>query len=34
MFGDLTTDWGLEHQLVPVLKMIDVGECDLEETPG
>ncbi|KAK6853300.1 hypothetical protein PG995_010112 [Apiospora arundinis] len=34
MFGDLAADGSLEHQMVPILKMIDLGECQRERTRG
>ncbi|KAK8127534.1 kinase-like domain-containing protein [Apiospora sp. TS-2023a] len=34
MFGSLNSDGSLEHQLTPILKMIDMGECQRQRTRG
>lgn len=34
VFGKIDADGSLEHQLTPILKMIDVGECLKEKTGG
>ncbi|KAK8060390.1 hypothetical protein PG996_010320 [Apiospora saccharicola] len=34
MFGSLNSEGSLEHQLTPILKMIDVGECQRQRTRG
>ncbi|KAK8033338.1 hypothetical protein PG991_002736 [Apiospora marii] len=34
VFGNVDADGSLEHQLTPILKMIDVGECQRQRTRG
>ncbi|KAK8090876.1 hypothetical protein PG994_000381 [Apiospora phragmitis] len=34
MFGSLNADGSPEHRLTPILKMIDVGECQRQRTRG